>query len=149
MELWLSHGENPTDAKYEYVLLPEKDANETKTYAQKPDIEVLSNTKAIQAVKEKNLNITGYVFWEAGNFEDISVTQPLIVMAKEQNGKFYISVCDPTHKLEKAEITINKKLTPVSLDTTMSVSDGNNTTIILDLKGTAGRTAEAEFDIVK
>lgn len=150
MELWLSHGENPTDEKYEYVLLPGKNVDETKTYAGNPDIEVLSNTKTIQAVKEKNLNITGYVFWEAGKFDDITVDQPLIVMSKEQNGKFYISVCDPTHKLEKAAITINKKLTPVSVDTAMSVSgSGGNTTIALDLKGAAGRTAEAEFNVVK
>ncbi len=98
-ELWLSHGKKPSDASYSYVMLPEKNVEETKAYTANPDITIVKNTTDIHVVRENTLGITAMVFWKAGTYGDITVDQPMIVMVQEKGGKYSISACDPTQEL--------------------------------------------------
>ena len=146
MELWLSHGVNPTGGAYSYVLLPSKTAEETSRYAENPDIEILSNTAEIQAVREKTLGITGIVFRKAGTFRNITADKPMIVMVREKDGQTAISASDPTHKLDSAKITVNKALTPTEYDPLMDIDAQDSTVISLNLENSDGRTLQAVFD---
>ena len=147
MELWFSHGVNPASETYAYTLLPGKTAEETRMYAINPDIEVLSNTPELQAVRDKKLNLKGIVFWTAGSFGDITVDKPMIVMIRENDGKTTISACDPTQKQSEATITINRKLTATERDIMMTAeSGGANTVILLNLENSNGRTLQGEFE---
>ena len=74
-ELWFDHGVNPDNEAYVYTLLPGKSVEQTAAYAQNPDISVLCNTPQLQVVQENTLGITGMVFWQAGTWEDITVSQ--------------------------------------------------------------------------
>ncbi|WP_322390260.1 polysaccharide lyase family 8 super-sandwich domain-containing protein, partial [Clostridium perfringens] len=56
LEMWFDHGVNPTDASYEYVMLPNQTKQQVEEYAKNPSITVLSNTSSVQAVKENKLN---------------------------------------------------------------------------------------------
>lgn len=108
LSLWLDHGSNPTGATYEYVVLPNRDAAATKAYSKKPDIQILQNTEQIQAVREKNLKLTGINFWTGGKFKDLLWSyQPSSVMVKEGKGELSFSVSDPTHKSEKLIFELN------------------------------------------
>lgn len=148
MELWLSHGVNPENETYVYALLPNKTAEETKAYAENPDIEILANTPDLQVVRDKKLNVTGMVFWKAGTYGDITVSEPMIVMVKKNKNETVISACDPTHKLENAVISINRELRVKESDAAMEITEGENTSITLNLSGSDGRSAEAVFENV-
>lgn len=141
-ELWFDHGVNPNGGEYAYVTLPGKNEQETAAYANTPDVEILSNNKKIQAVYEKNLKTTGIVFWEAGKINDITVSAPMIVMMKNENGNIEISVSDPTHKVDNAEITFNRDIKCVSSDSRVQLV-GN--TLKIDFKNSAGRSIEAKL----
>ncbi len=143
MELWFDHGKDPSGETYAYTLLPGKTAEQTKAYAENPDIEILKNTPGLQVVREKNLNMTGIVFWDAGTYNGITATKPMIVMLKEENGKTTVSVCDPTQLLTEAELVIDKKLAALKCDPKISVTSDDKTHIKIDFEGSDGRSMEA------
>ncbi len=145
-ELWFSHGINPTDSRYEYIVLPGKTDAETKAYVEKGETKVLVNNEKIQAVKDESLNTTGIVFWEKGSLDKINVSHPLIVMYTETKDGFVISASDPTQKLTEAQITINMPLELVDIDDmATSETTGNTTTLTLNLNGSTGRSFEAVY----
>ena len=52
--MWVDHGQNPENAAYSYVLLPETSVEETERYAKAPKITVLENSGEVQAVRHRN-----------------------------------------------------------------------------------------------
>lgn len=145
-ELWYSHGVNPSDGKYAYVLLPGKSAEQTQKYAENSPIKILANTDDIQAVRNEKLSVTSIVFWQKGSFEGITVDKPCMVMIRDKDGKYEISVSDPTQKLSDLNVKINRALEPVSADEKAEASSDNGTTSIkYDMTGSEGRTMECVF----
>lgn len=151
LEMWLNHGANPQGATYAYVLLPNKTADETAAYAANADIEVLSNTEKVQAVRDKSTGTTGIVFWEAGSFGGITVTAPMIVMIRETGDSYEIAVSDPTQKLGSKEeevtetITVDKRLTLQSADRNVTVNTAEEKAVLNVNFGKSGKTYTAEF----
>ena len=145
LELWVDHGSKPSNGTYSYVMLPEKTQAETKAYAASPDITVASSSNTVHVVKEKNLGITGYVFWKAGTYGDITVNQPMILMVQEKDGKYSIVVSDPTHKLSSGTVTIQRALHQISADSKITVKNGSSTTLTVNFSGSYGKTFGAEF----
>lgn len=95
--MWINHGVNPKESTYAYVLLPNKTSLQTETYSKNPNISILANTSTVQAVKEKNLNIIGANFWNAGSVEGIKAANTCSIMIKDdRKGRVDISVSDPT-----------------------------------------------------
>ena len=138
-ELWIDHGEKPQGEKYAYVLLPGRTAEQTAEYAANADIEILSNTAKLQAVRENRCGITQMVFWEAGACGDVAVNAPLIVQVRKENDKLFVSIADPTHKLSSAAVTLPGGYAFVSGDDAIAVqSDANATTLTADLLDAAG-----------
>lgn len=149
LEAWIDHGVSPNNASYSYVLLPNKTVDETKAYAENPDVEVLVNSLAIQAVREKAKNITGMVFWQSGELEGITVSAPLIVMVQEKDGIYTVSASDPTHKLTNVDITIQKQgLTLLEKSNRVEVEKSENSTILhLNFEASMGSTISSKFQI--
>lgn len=144
-ELWLDHGVDPQGGTYSYVLLPNKSADETAAYAQNPNIEVLVNTPEIQAVRAKRQGVTGYVFWKAGTYDGITVSEPMIVMVKDNGTVVEVSACDPTQKLTSGTVTMNRALTKVSADEGVTVTGGAQTAIAVDFTNAYGKSFEAKL----
>lgn len=142
IESWLEHGVSPTNQGYAYVQLPDATEAETASYAQNPNIEILSNTDALQAVREKTLGKTGFVFWKKGSIENISVSAPLLVMTEENDKEIILSISDPTQKLTSATVDVTiPGLTFSEGDEEATVTtDGNGAKIKLALEGSTGRT---------
>ena len=150
LEIVQSHGANPSDGKYAYVYLPEATAEETSAYQGAPDIEILSNTKQLHAVRENKLGITGYVFYEGGvsssDAYNVSVSSACAVMvSKGEDGSTVVNVSDPTHLLTSLsfEITVPGASSVSVTNDGDSVSygiNGNRVSVVLDVSGANGGT---------
>lgn len=147
VEIFINHGKNPTNGSYAYVMLPYATEEKTKAYAEAPNVEIVSNTNAIQAVKEKNLGITGIIFYEAGECAGIKVDKPCIVTFKEKDGEFLIKVCEPTNKEDTLNVEVFKPLSPISVHNRYDVIYGNTTHLTLNTKDSFGEGYEARFTV--
>lgn len=107
IELWIDHGKDFEQASYAYAVLPSKTDEETKSYANNPDIEILVNNASVQAVREKNLDITGYVFHRKGEFDGISVDKPCVIMKKQAENSVTYTIGDPTQELRKLRVSVD------------------------------------------
>lgn len=143
MEIWIAHGKSPKGAKYSYVYLPEATPEETTAYQGNPDIQILSETDKIHAVKETKLGVTGYVFYEAGSVNGVTSDKPVAVMVKEGADGVTVSVSDPTHKLTSATITIELSSLGSAVTAPENVSatvNGNTLTLTVDFTDNVGES---------
>lgn len=144
-ELWFSHGKNPKDSTYAYALLPGMTAEETVSYAENPEAEVLCNTEDIQCVRNNKLGITSIVFWNPGTFLNITVSEPMIVMLRKENGRYTLAACDPTQKLKSACITAEGLGLPESSDCKITAeASGSISRFYFDFENSDGRTMQAK-----
>jgi len=98
--LRIDHGRQPTNMSYQYIIVPEKTAEETKQYAQDMPVTVLTNTKQIQAVRHNDLNVTGLIFYKAGtqdlgNGTLITVDKPSAILIDESNEEPQVTLSTP------------------------------------------------------
>lgn len=113
----IEHGASPSNAGYIYTIYPN---NYDLT---NNDVEIICNTGVVQAVRHNKLNISGYVFRDAGVFDEIKVSDSLILIVSENK----LSACDPTHKNRK--ITVEYK----------------NKKFVFDFSNTNGKTLEMDI----
>lgn len=123
LKMFYSHGLNAEDSNsYSYVLLPGASAEETASYSENADIEILSNTEDAQAVYDKKLNMTGITFWNdkettvmKNDAEWITSNGAASVMVSETDTEITLAVSDPTQlKTEKFCIEINAETNGVA-----------------------------------
>jgi hyaluronate lyase len=107
LQLWFNFGIKPTNAAYAYVLLPNMTAASVSNYAINPDIIVLTNTPAVQAVRKAGLGVVAANFWTSGNntADLISVNNEASVITWETPGGISIGVSDPT-QINTGSITV-------------------------------------------
>ncbi len=148
-EMRVEHGENPSGATYAYAILPYANAEKLKKYSENPDIQILSNTSEVQAVFEKNIGMTGYVFHKGSTVEGrICANVPSLVTTVESNGEFEIYVCDPTHKLVNGEFIIPANMELISANNKLQINSENGVTVIkADFENAHGRTYIAKFKV--
>lgn len=106
-QLYLDHGISPNNEKYAYVLCPSKSKEFIVAYSDDPDIQILANTEKVQAVYEKRLDIFGVNFWEAGSIDIIESKSAASVMLQRKRDTIYLSIADPTWKLNTQQIVLN------------------------------------------
>ncbi|MGY4762624.1 polysaccharide lyase family 8 super-sandwich domain-containing protein [Paenibacillus caseinilyticus] len=101
--LAVDHGVNPTAGSYAYVLLPNRDAAAVSAFAASPTVQVLSNTAAVQAVRDTAAKAVGANFWNdaaaAVNVDGapwITSDKKASVTTVEAGKELSIAVSDPT-----------------------------------------------------
>ena len=115
-KLWLNHGVSPSDASYEYIVVPATSAEKMEQNISKNNIEVLSNTNEIQAVKNAALNICQAVFYKSGQIQisdemTLVTDNPGIIMLKMEGEKISeISVSDPNRELGMFHFSVSSKI---------------------------------------
>jgi len=145
-ELWFTHGVNPTDGRYAYVLLPGATVDETKAFAEGGAVSILSNTNKVQAAKDNRTNVTYYTFWEKGAFGDVTVDQPCMIVTQETETGLKVAISDPTQKLTSLNVKIEGSFNAIDLDEkATATSAGGNTTIKCDMAGSVGRSFNCVF----
>lgn len=98
--MWFDHGVNPANDTYSYVLLPGLNQEQTSQYAAQPEITILRNDSAVQAVHDVKENIIGANFWldEKQTAGPLTVYQKASVTMQEKDGVLTLAVSDPTMK---------------------------------------------------
>ncbi|MCZ8511099.1 polysaccharide lyase beta-sandwich domain-containing protein [Paenibacillus filicis] len=147
LSLAFEHGTAPSNASYSYVILPHKSPAETALYSSAPDVEVLSNTTDVHAVREKKLGITAANFWNPASVGYISVSNPASVMVKETETELTVAVSDPTQKQSTIALELNKAgLSVVRTDDTVSVEQTvPSLKLTVQVAGSLGKTHVVTF----
>ena len=119
--LGIDHGVSPVDATYEYTVLPKTTEEEIMAYVKDPKIEVLANTKEVQAVWHKELKILQAAFYQPGTVSTsdgltLSSNQPVAVMVRlYDDGTYSVHAADPQQRQVRTQIklagTVNQALT--------------------------------------
>ncbi|MFD0672572.1 discoidin domain-containing protein [Cohnella sp. GCM10027633] len=126
--IWLDHGVKPTNASYQYIVLPNKSSAEVGDYAGNIPVTILSNTPSIQAVRHNTLNIVEMLFYKAGTVTvrdglTVKVDQPSMVIVDESVTPARISVSNP----ETPGMIVNVTLDRNGVTTTTSYKLGKDT----------------------
>ena len=112
-KLWIDHGTQPSNASYQYIVVPATTEQEMNKAGQQ--VKILSNTREIQAVSHLGLNICQIVFYTSGELKvsenlTIGMDSPGTVMVKTDGlAVKQISVADPSRKLGKIHLTVSGK----------------------------------------
>jgi hyaluronate lyase len=105
--LWLDHGIDPNGGSYVYLLLPGASAAETARRAERPDVAVLSNTPALQAIHSQRNSLTAATFFTAGALPSVGVSGPAAVLFREHGGRLTLAVSDPTCTQTSLTVTLS------------------------------------------
>lgn len=154
LEMWVDHGQNPENASYSYVLLPETSAEETENYAQAPKVTILENSSEVQAVRHETLKITGINFWQeqGGSIDGITSDKAASVMLQEtEQGTVKVSVSDPTMKNKgNIQLTLEKEIVDsIQLDENVTCEKTEKGAVLtFSMAGTNGAASMAELQLV-
>jgi len=151
--LWIDHGQKPTGGKYEYIVMPAADTSTVAAFAAAPDVEVIENSKFLQAVRSDN--IVYYIFYRPA---EVAYTDTLTMFAHapcavmlrlNDVGRIEeLIVSDPTRELEYAEFTFNTRvntITDYSLLSWNTVTDTCVLSVRLPVLDNAGKSRILPF----
>lgn len=152
LKLWFNHGQQPTNANYAYVILPNMNASSVSNYALSPDIVVLTNTANVQAVKKPALGIVAVNFWTNGNnsADLISVNNKSSVITSETATNISVGISDPTQTNKSSiTVTLNRSAANVvSSDSGVTVQQLSPQIILsVNVNGSHGKTFQASFQL--
>ena len=111
--LWIDHGASPDSSSYAYMVVPDVSTDEIQGDGlENRGIDILSNTRFLQAVQNAKLGICQMAFYRAGslaispnlNFEMSSQGMAMIKM--EDGVVAALTVADPSRKLTQILITV-------------------------------------------
>lgn len=110
--LYLNHGVAPSDASYEYVVLPAATSEQTQAYAADPAVEVLRNDTDVQAARHGGLQRTMATFYRAGSLDlgdgrSLTVSQPAILILDESSGQAVVSIANPSQPGLLVDVSID------------------------------------------
>lgn len=111
---WLSHGTAPTNASYEYIVVPGIAADDLKKETVQ-NLEILANTPALQAVLHKGLQMVQAIFYQPGklmaNGYALTVDKPCAVLLKLDGGNLNIHLSDPAQKQDSILLLVENERT--------------------------------------
>lgn len=142
--LSMEHGRRPSGASYGYLVLPDADPDRLAASARHPKVRVLSNTTALQAVRDDAHGRVEAAFYEAGALtigagRQVRVDQPCMLMMEHRGTAWTVSVADPTQKLSTIHVTLPMPLSgPECLPD--PASGESVLTVMLPEGGDAGRS---------
>ncbi|GAA1973654.1 polysaccharide lyase family 8 super-sandwich domain-containing protein [Kitasatospora viridis] len=144
LSLWFDHGTDPSGAGYEYQLMPGASAAAAAARAAAPNVTVLANTAAVQAISCPSLGLTMANFFAAGTAGPLTVSAPCSVLVREQSGSMTVVVADPTRAAATVQVTVARAgYAAVSSANGVSVlGTAGQVTLLAETGGTqgAGRT---------
>ncbi|MDR1722605.1 MAG: polysaccharide lyase beta-sandwich domain-containing protein [Tannerella sp.] len=151
--LWIDHGVKPTGGKYEYIVMPAADTSAVAAFAAAPDVEVIENSKFLQAVRSDK--IVYYIFYRpaevayTGNLTMFAHAPCAVMLRLNDMGRIEeLTVSDPTRELEYAEFTFNTRvntITDYSLLSWNTVTDTCVLSVRLPVMDNAGKSRILPF----
>lgn len=154
--LWYDHGKRPDSASYQYIVVPDVSEEELlASRANNREIEILSNTSDVHAVKHQALDIVQIAFYKAGevnlsNGLSIRMESPGMAMVKLDGDRVRnLTVSDPTRKLSRMMVTLSGDYNGKGdKHFFYSQADGPGTLLVIDLpQGVyAGKSESVDLD---
>jgi chondroitin AC lyase len=112
--LYFDHGARPDSATYQYIVVPDITEKELmETSLNNRDIEIISNTPDLQAVRHRRLGIEQFAFYKAGEIKSSDgfsmklESQGMVMLRKEEGKIRELTVADPSRKLSKILLTVS------------------------------------------
>ncbi len=152
LRMSFEHGSSPTNATYQYVLLPGRTATRVGHYAALPQVTVLANNTNVQAVSETTLGITAANIWTdtTRTADSITVDKKCSVLVRNDGTFIDVAVSDPT-QANTGSIAIQ---IAASANALVSADSGVTVTQItpgiamtVNVNGAQGKTFRARFYI--
>ena len=143
-KLWFTHGKQPKNKKYNYILVPNATESKLKNLNKNKPFKIVNN-EALQSVETMDGALAGMVFYSKGTSRikgGVSVNQPCMMMLEEKANQLIISVSDPTHKLTKITITISGNY---KANGSQYVNGKTQITLQLPTGDEAGKTVQLEL----
>lgn len=115
-KLWIDHGKRPSDATYQYMVVPATTVDKLKQNTSKNNVAVIANSPEVQAVKHSGLNMVQAVYYTSGDIQlnskmKLISENPGIILLKLNSGKITeISVSDPNRELQKYHLAVSSKI---------------------------------------
>ncbi|MBV9866972.1 MAG: polysaccharide lyase 8 family protein [Abitibacteriaceae bacterium] len=114
--LWLNHGGKVAGGSYAYTVVPNTNRNALEARVKQSNIEVLSNTPTLQAVRHNGLKLLEVAFWQTGKLEagrgwTVSVDKPCLVLLHETPNGFEIAAANPENKPLSLNVQLDRTLT--------------------------------------
>lgn len=104
--LAIPHGTQPSGASYSYIILPNKSPEETKRYADSPDVTIIANTPKQQVIKDHSANLWIGNFHETGRLGQVEAMTRGAVMVKDQGGSLELTFSDPMREQSQLVFTL-------------------------------------------
>jgi len=121
-KIWMDHGKRPSNATYSYIVVPSVTEEELSRVNAETNIEILSNTTDIQAVRHNTLHVCQIVFYRAGEIKvtpgiNIIMDSPGLIMVRMEGKNIReISVSDPSRRLGKIHFSASVRIEKVGKD---------------------------------
>jgi chondroitin AC lyase len=115
-KLWVDHGNRPQNGSYQYIVVPGTTLDDMAKSQNNRNIEILSNTADIQAVRHAGLGICQAVFYRTGEIQvsgnlKLVADHPGIVMVKHDGARIReISVADPNRSMGRFHFSVSEKI---------------------------------------
>lgn len=148
--MWYDHGVDPTNATYEYALLPGQTSAAVEEYGDTPDFTVLENSETVQAVREHTLDATAAQFWAPGTAGGITADAPSSVMVDVESDGIVVGVSDPTQR-QSGTVTIDLDLSATAIlaaDPGVQVTQLDPVQIEVDVSNARGATLGVHLSTV-
>jgi chondroitin AC lyase len=118
-DLWIDHGDEPKDAKYEYVVLPGVSLMMARSYSKALTIRSLVNTEEVQAGYSRAARIVEIVFRKPGELRTpvglVHVDHACALLIRASQGGLTVTASDPAHGSFDLDVTVASSHTVLHL----------------------------------
>lgn len=117
--LWIDHGSLPHGGTYQYMVLPGASVAEMNQQTRKPELQVLSNTAAIQAAWNPRIRLAMIAFRTPGALKTplgaVSVDHSCLLLVKKTPDGWKITASNPENVGLLLHVAINKHRVDINL----------------------------------
>lgn len=104
----IDHGRQVTDGEYAYLMIPNAKEDGMRDYLAKREIEIIANTKDVQAIKYKQITMANFWRDQKHQLKQIEVSTQASVIIEDGEDQIDIAICDPTKENQTfIDMTIN------------------------------------------
>ncbi|MCA1060255.1 polysaccharide lyase beta-sandwich domain-containing protein [Rossellomorea aquimaris] len=114
LSLWINHGYKPKSNRYQYIVVPGATKEEFDEIKSDSPIEILRNDRDVQVVKNKKLQLTEAVYWNADTFKTsdgllFSMNQAGILQLSRNGDDWSIKAKAAKHSTKKLKVIVRNK----------------------------------------
>jgi len=111
--LWINHGNKPSNKNYQYMVLPGATKELLEEYATNSPY-IIDTKKSYQAVFNKKSKVLEVVFWESGSADidglKVSIDKPCIVTVSDIEKDIKIAVANPMNEGLTVNLGVNRMI---------------------------------------